>query len=55
MDNKKLIKKGSNMKLNVSEIKYIRQSLEHRLVYYESKSGYEQFANELKPIIKKYK
>ena len=41
------------MKLNIKEIKYMRQSLEHRLVYYESKSGYEEFANELKPIIKK--
>jgi len=43
------------MKLNIKEIKYIRQSLEHRSIYYENKAGYEQFYNELKPIIKKFK
>ena len=43
------------MKLNIKEIKYVRQALEHRAIYYENKSGYEQFANELKPIIKKFK
>ena len=43
------------MKLNIKEIKYIRQALEHRSIYYENKAGYEQFANELKPIIKKFK
>tara|TARA_R110002033_G_scaffold117612_1_gene161594 strand:+ start:419 stop:664 length:246 start_codon:yes stop_codon:yes gene_type:complete len=43
------------MKLNIKEIKYIRQSLEHRFIYYESKSDYKQFADELKPIIKKFK
>ena len=43
------------MKLNIKEIKYIRQSLEHRLIYYESKPQYSQYAEELKPIIKKFK
>jgi len=43
------------MKLNIKEIKYIRQSLEHRSIYYENKPQYEQFYNELKPIIKKFK
>ena len=41
------------MKLNIKEIKYIRQSLEHRLIYYQSKPQYSQYAEELKPIIKK--
>ena len=50
-----LNKPKETMKLNIKEIKYIRQSLEHRFIYYESKSGYEQFSNELKPIIKKFK
>tara|TARA_R100000664_G_scaffold9338_1_gene15678 strand:- start:613 stop:798 length:186 start_codon:yes stop_codon:yes gene_type:complete len=43
------------MKLNIKEIKYVRQALEHRAIYYENKAGYEPFANELKPIIKKFK
>ena len=43
------------MKLNIKEIKYIRQSLEHRSIYYENKPQYEQFYNELKPLIKKFK
>ena len=43
------------MKLIIKEIKYIRQSLEHRSIYYENKPQYEQFYNELKPIIKKFK
>ena len=43
------------MKLNIKEIKYIRQSLEHRLIYYQSKPKYSQYAEELKPIIKKFK
>ncbi len=47
--------KGVRMKLNINEIKYIRQSLEHRLIYYESKPQYSQYAEELKPIIKKFK
>jgi uncharacterized lipoprotein YehR (DUF1307 family) len=43
------------MKLSTKEIKYVRQSLEHRLIYYESKPQYSQYAEELKPIIKKFK
>ena len=43
------------MKLNIKEIKYIRQALEHRSIYYESKPQYKQFYNDLKPLIKKFK
>ena len=39
----------------MKEIKYVRQSLEHRLIYYQSKPQYSQYADELKPIIKKFK
>ena len=43
------------MKLNIKEIKYIRQSLEYRAKYYEAQPDhYKQFLNELKPIIKKF-
>ena len=43
------------MKLNIKEIKYIRQSLEHKARYYEQKpERYKTFLNELKPIIKKF-
>ena len=43
------------MKLNIKEIKYIRQSLEHRCRYYEQKpERYKTFIDELKPIIKKF-
>ena len=50
-----LNKRKESMKVNIKEIKYIRQSLEHRSIYYENKPQYEQFYNELKPIIKKFK
>ena len=43
------------MKLNIKEIKYIRQSLEYRSKYYEDKPQYKQYFEELKPIIKKFK
>ena len=44
------------MKLNIKEIKYIRQSLEHRAIFYEIQPDhYKQFLNEIKPIIKKFK
>ena len=43
------------MKLTIKEIKYIRQSLEHRCRYYEQKpERYKTFIDELKPIIKKF-
>ena len=43
------------MKINIKEIKYIRQSLEHRCRYYEQKpERYKTFIDELKPIIKKF-
>ena len=50
-----LNKPKETMKLNIKEIKYIRQSLEHRSIYYETKPQYKQFYDELKPIIKKFK
>ena len=43
------------MKLNIKEIKYIRQSLEFRSKYYEDRPQYKQYFEELKPIIKKFK
>ena len=43
------------MKLNIKEIKYIRQSLEYRSKYYEDRPQYKQYFEELKPIIKKFK
>ena len=43
------------MKLNIKEIKYIRQSLEYRSKYYEDKPQYKQYFEEIKPIIKKFK
>ena len=43
------------MKLNIKEIKYIRQSLEYRSKYYEDRPQYQQYFEELKPIIKKFK
>ena len=49
------IESEENMKLNIKEIKYIRQSLEHRLKYYEEKPDrFKTFIDELKPIIKKF-
>ena len=43
------------MKLTIKEIKYIRQSLEHRCRYYEQKpERYKTFIDELQPIIKKF-
>ena len=52
---KKTNQPKETMKLNIKEIKYIRQSLEHRSIYYETKPQYKQFHDELKPIIKKFK
>ena len=31
------------MKLNIKEIKYIRQSLEHRSIYYENKEDFKAY------------
>ena len=42
------------MKLNIKEIKYIRQSLEYRAKYYEDKPQYKEFLNEIKKVIKKF-
>ena len=43
------------MKLNIKEIKYIRQSLEFKAKYYEDRERYKQYFEEIKPIIKKFK
>ena len=43
------------MKLNIKEIKYIRQSLEFKAKYYEDRERYKKFFEEIKPIIKKFK
>ena len=43
------------MKLNIKEIKYIRQSLEYRAEYYKDKPKYKQYFKEIQPIIKKFK
>tara|TARA_R110002020_G_scaffold441761_1_gene652736 strand:- start:10 stop:207 length:198 start_codon:yes stop_codon:yes gene_type:complete len=47
------------MKLNIKEIKYIRQSLEFRAKYYQdggfNRERYKQYFEEIKPIIKKFK
>ena len=42
------------MKLNIKEIKYIRQSLEYRAKYYEDKPQYKEFLNEIKKVIQKF-
>jgi len=49
-------KKEKTMKLNMKEIKYIRQSLEYRAEYYAIQpEHYKKFFEEIKPIIKKFK
>ncbi len=42
------------MKLNIKEIKYIRQSLEYRAEYYKDKNNYKQFLDEINKVIKKF-
>ena len=42
------------MKLNIKEIKYIRQSLEYRAKYYEDKPQYKEFLNEINKVLKKF-
>ena len=42
------------MKLNIKEIKYIRQSLEYRAEYYKDKNNYNQFLDEINKVIKKF-
>ena len=42
------------MKLNIKEIKYIRQSLEYRSEYYKDKPQYKEFLNEINKVIKKF-
>ena len=43
------------MKLNIKEIKYIRQSLEYRAKYYEDKPQYKEFLNEINMGLDKWK
>ena len=44
------------MKLNIKEIKYIRQSLEYRAEHYATQpEHYKKFFKEIKLIIKKFK
>ena len=45
-----LNKPKETMKLNIKEIKYIRQSLEHRSIYYETKPQYKQFLKGLNDL-----
>ena len=42
------------MKLNIKEIKYIRQSLEYRAEYYKYKNNYKQFLDDINKVIKKF-
>ena len=42
------------MKLNVKEIKYVRQSLEYRAEYYKDRPKYKQYLNEINEVIKKF-
>ena len=42
------------MKLNIKEIKYIRQSLEYRAKYYKDKPQYKEFLNEINKVLKKF-
>ena len=42
------------MKLNIKEIKYIRQSLEYRAEYYKDKNNYKRFLDEINKVIKKF-
>ena len=42
------------MKLNIKEIKYIRQSLEYRAEYYKDKNNYKQFLDDINKVIKKF-
>ena len=42
------------MKLNIKEIKYIRQSLEYRAAYYKDKPNYKEFLDEINKVTKKF-
>ena len=42
------------MKLNIKEIKYIRQSLEYRASYYKGKSRYKEYLDDVNKLIKKF-
>ena len=42
------------MKLNIKEIKYVRQSLEYRAEYYKDKPRYKQYLDEINEVIKKF-
>ena len=42
------------MRLNIKEIKYVRQSLEYRAEYYKDKPRYKQYLDEINEVIKKF-
>ena len=42
------------MRLNIKEIKYVRQSLEYRAEYYKDKPKYKEYLDEINEIIKKF-
>ena len=42
------------MRLNINEIKYVRQSLEYRAEYYKDKPKYKQYLDEINEITKKF-
>ena len=42
------------MKLNIKEIKYVRQSLEYRAEYYKDKPKYKEYLDEINKVIKKF-
>ena len=42
------------MRLNINEIKYVRQSLEYRAGYYKDKPKYKEYLDEINKVIKKF-
>ena len=42
------------MRLNINEIKYVRQSLEYRGEYYKDKPKYKEYLDEINKVIKKF-
>ena len=42
------------MRLSISEIKYVRQSLQYRAEYYKDKPKYKEYLDEINKVIKKF-
>ena len=42
------------MRLNIKEIKYVRQSLQYRAEYYKDKPKYKEYLDEINKVIKKF-